>query len=122
MAVTRDTGGVGEGLRKLFTEVAQLKLLPDANEHMSFLTTLEGGIMRYLQALASGAAGLGAGGGGEGMREMGAIGGPPSGMPPGPPAAQFQPGGAAGGGSVGLAPNINPNEMQRVLSQAGGVG
>lgn len=118
MPVARDSGSVVEGLKKLYTEIAQLKLLPDAPEHSAFLNMLDTGVMKYLQAQAGAAAQLGSGG------PMGGMGGGnmPSGGPDAVPAAQFAPGGGAGGGAVGLTPNVNPDELRRVLAQAQGVG
>ena len=128
MAVSAPT--VEDGLKKVYSEVASLQLLPDAATHAQFLSMLQQGIQKYLasqaqrqqqqaaqqaQQLAGGQMG-GAPGpqGGPG----GAPGGAPLGPPPGP--AQFGPGGASGGGSPGIVNMPNPDELRRVLAGSSG--
>lgn len=118
---SNSTDSVSDGLKKLFPQIAQLKLLPDAAQHMQFITTMEGAVMQYLQQIGGQMAAMGSTQGQPSPGQGPQAGG--SGAGPAPaPAAQFAPGGASGGGNVGLAPQVSPDEMQRVLTNVGGNG
>lgn len=118
---------MNEGLRKLLSQIAQLKVAPDAD--MDLLGGLEGMIVQYMQQVANQAAGGGGGaqgvpGGGMGGPSGGGMGGDPmaamAGMGGAPPTS-IAPGG--GGGMAGLAvgpPNMD--ELRRVLSGSGASG
>jgi hypothetical protein len=137
--------GVVDALTNTYTDIAKMKLLPDAQAHMQFLNGLEQGIMSYiqmqanatLQAPGGGAAGIGGMGGGI-ARGAGALppgmgpsavppgglpGGPPggpAGPPPGPGPMSIAPGGGAG--MSGLMTRPNPADLQRLLAARGGPG
>ncbi len=133
--VDKSSDSVVDGLKKLFSQVSELKLLPDAPQHMEAITALEQAIMQYIQqttaraqaeamqaaqSSAQQAAGIGAG---AGMADMtgGAppgMGGPP-GMAPGQP-QQIAPGGGAG--MSGFGSPTNPDELRRVLQMSGAGG
>lgn len=123
MASSQNNDSVSEGLKKVFTQISQLKLLPDAGQHIQFILLLEQAIMKYLQQQASQAAGVGQAQG-QGQPDMGAGGAASAGGPPGMPAppgpAGFAPGGGAGGGMPGVTQMPNPDELRRVLAGAGG--
>ena len=115
---------VEDGLRKVYTDVASLQLLPDAPQHAQFLSMLQQGIQKYLtttaaqkqQQSAQQAQQLAGAGG---APSAGAGGGAP--LPPAPGPAQFGPGGASGGGSPGPVQMPNPDELRRVLAGSSGV-
>lgn len=138
-----------DGLSSLYTDAARLALAPDAAPHMQFIQLVQKGILQYrqlvqqqkaaaaahTQSLVAGqAAGLGGGPGAGGPPDGGGgpgMGGPPGGGPPGaggppgggppgaaPPPNQIAPGG--GPGMSGYGGIVNPEDLQRVLSGAGG--
>ena len=106
--------GVMDALQNVFTDIAKMQLLPDAQQHMQFLQGLQTGIMNYLRMQAN--ATLQAPGGA--MGGMGGPGGGVGGMPPGggaPPPMANAPGG--GGGMTGLMGNAPPDDLRRLLAQ-----
>lgn len=107
---------VSDALKKIFTEVAALKLLPDAQAHGQFLDGLMGGIQKYLQMQAGAAAHAGQPGGAQGGMggPGGGVGAPPNpGGPGAPPGMSIAPGGGAGmSGLMGGAP---PGDLQQLL-------
>jgi hypothetical protein len=134
--------GVVDALTNTYTDIAKMKLLPDANQHMQFLHGLEQGIMQYIQMAAQatltsvggGAAGIGGMGGGigaggegvpgmEGAPGMGAGGPEPGagmgagGGAPGP--MTIAPGGGAGMSGLmgGAGGGPNPDDLRRLLAQ-----
>lgn len=114
MASQPDT--MADGLRKVLSQVAQLKLAPDANPDV--LQAIEHIIVESMKQVA----GQAAGGGGQPQPQMGGdMGGMGmGGMPPVDP-TQISPGG--GGGMAGLAvPPPNMDELRRVLSGTGASG
>lgn len=100
-----------EGLKTVFTEIANLTVQPDSLPHMQFLQSLMQGIQQYLVKNAMQAVQTPMGGGQAPQVPQG--GGP---MPGGPP-----PG--AGGPMMGApnAGNINPDELRRMLGAGGPV-
>jgi hypothetical protein len=114
---------MAEGLRKINGDLADLKLLPDAD--VQFILELEKQIVMYLRqpheaAARSASEFLG----GAGQPPAGPPAGPPPGMDPGGmgPAAMMQAGmGAPGPGAPGVAGVSqrrlpSPDEMRRVLA------
>jgi hypothetical protein len=133
--------GVVDALTNTYTDIAKMKLLPDAQQHMQFLDGLEQGIMSYIQMQANatlqqpggGAGGMGGMGGGVGAGPGGPSPGSQGAMPPGAPQGpgmsagpppgpmQIAPGGGAG--MSGLMGAANPDELRQLLaSQQGGGG
>ena len=128
-------GSFEDGLTQLYTDTARLALAPDAGMHMQFIQVMQKGILAYrqqvqqqkaaaaahTQSLVAGQA-TGAGGGpppGGGMGSAppgGDMGG--GGMGPPPPPNQIAPGGGAGMSGYGGV--VSPDDLQRVLSGAGG--
>lgn len=122
--------GVLDGLKTVFTDVAQLQLSPDAAQHMQFLQGLQQAIVKYSQQQQQQKAQQAAQ-----MQQQQAqamanpqMGGPPpGGMPPGagmggpPRPPQGQPGGPPSQGSPGIA-MPNPDELRRVLAMQGAGG
>lgn len=128
--------GVVDALTNTYTDVAKMRLLPDAPAHTQFLDGLEQGIMSYIQMQSraslgqpgGSAAGIGGAGGGVGSLPpgMGASGPPPSpvgqagppggGMPQGP--MSIAPGGGAGMSGLmgGASGGPNPDELRRLLA------
>jgi hypothetical protein len=139
-----------DGLSDLYTTTARLALAPDASPHMQFIQLMQRGILQYRQLvqqqkaqaatqmqqqLAGQAAGMpggapggpggapgggppGAGGGGD--PSMGGAGDPTGGMggAPGGAPNQIAPGG--GPGMSGYGGVASPDDLQRILSGAGG--
>ena len=142
--------GVVDALTNTYTDVAKMKLLPDANQHAAFLDGLQNGILKYIQMQANGttgappggvAGGIGGAGGGLGAAPaapgMGAPGMGPGGAAPTPQMPNAlggmgggmpTPGGpgpmqiAPGGGAgmSGLMGNASPDDLRRLLASAGG--
>lgn len=134
--------GVVDALTNTYTDIAKMKLLPDAQVHMQFLNGLEQGIMSYIQMHANatlggspggGAAGIGGMGGGVGQGSlppgMGAGGPPPSpggggmGMPGGGPPGMGGPPpmSIAPGGGAGMSGLMRP-DLRQLLAARGGPG
>lgn len=116
------TDNVADGLRKVYTTIAQLKLVPDAHQEpaASFIDAIMNAIQKFLIQGAQSTIGGGAPGGQPGQPGGGmpGAGGPPgmAGMGAPPPPMAMAPGG--GSGMVGLAPQQgNMDEMRRMLSQ-----
>lgn len=116
MASTANSDTMIEGLKSLLTDLAKLKVLPDAD--LSFIGDVENMIVQYVrnagQQTVDGAVGQQAQGGG--MGQPGGIGDATMGMGFGqaPPAQQIAPGGGAG--MSGLAPQApNGDELRRIL-------
>ena len=120
---------VVEGLKKLLGNLPQLLTLPDSDQDASqFIMSLQQAITGFIkdkQSKAAGlqqqqamqAAGMGGQGGGAGPGGPGAG---PMGGGPGQP-VQMGPGGKAGGGMTGLAPQItDPEELRKMLAGVGG--
>lgn len=142
MAAGGASANVMDGLKKLYTDIAGLQLLPDAGQHAQFLQGAQQAIQTYLgqqaakaaqqsQMVAQQAAGQasqqaqgaaqggmpggmppGAAGGG------GMAGGPPNAAGPPPPPASIAPGGGAG--NAGLNTMKNPDELRRILAGSSG--
>jgi hypothetical protein len=113
---------VMDGLRRLYTQIAALQLLPDAAAHMNFLMQLQAGVMKYIQMQAQSTIGGGQVGGPAGM-------GAPPGGPPGAangagamPGQQIAPGGGAG--MSGLAPQGGgaADDLRSLLAAQSGGG
>lgn len=131
---------MAEGLKKIMSAVAQLKILPDADQNL--LNTIEQTIIQGIQSaaaktqqqgqqvaqqaaggqpqqggqpdqggMAGAMAGMMQGGGGD-------TGGGPGG-PPGMPQPGGMPGGM-GGGMPGLSSMPNPDELRRLMGQTTG--
>jgi len=132
---SRQPESVLDGLKGIYTDIAQLQLASDAGQHAPFLQALMQGIQRYLQEMeqakaqqaaqmAQRVSQMGSMGGrtpqaGMGMGTAGNLGGGGPGMPGGgasPPGAP--PPGAPAQGSPGQAlPNID--ELSRILQGQG---
>lgn len=116
-----------DALRKVYINLAQAKLSPDANGPAGqFIDAMMGAIQKFLVTAATATIGGAGGGPGGGMGQMG--GGPPGaaqggpmggpagggGMPAAPPQ---QMGAGGGGGMVGLTPSPGSmDEMRRMLT------
>lgn len=122
--------GVVDALTNTYTDVAKMKLLPDANQHMQFLDGLMQGVMHYIQMQANATLGPGPGGGAGGIGGMGGgvgAGGAGGAMPPGagpggpPPGGPMQIAPGGGGGMSGLMAGAgggpNPDDLRRLLAQ-----
>lgn len=113
-----------DGLRKEFSNIAQLKLSPDAQQHGQFIDGLMAAIQQYIGQTAQATIGGGAGqpGGQPGQAPQSPLGGGGAGGPMGTPMAagavapnQIGPGG--GPGMAGLAqPPGNMDEIRRMLT------
>lgn len=111
-----------DGLKSVYQDIAGLMLLPDAQAHAQFLTSLMQGIQQYvvqqgMQAMQTPMPGQGPGGpGGPGGPPSGPPGMMPggSGGPTGPPRQGPPPG--AGGPMPGPSTAPNPDELRRLLS------
>lgn len=139
MADTRQDNVI-DGLKKVFTTIAQLQLSPDAQQHQQVITGLMTAIQKYIvmdaQKAAAGQAGM-AGGSPGGPPGMGGPGGPspmggapggaPGGMPGAPgggpmtPTAAGSPLQVAPGGAPGLSgfgqDLTNSDELRRMMNQ-----
>lgn len=108
---TRENNTMAEGLSKINHQIADMKLMPDAD--MPFLISLETDILNYLKPPQPAQPGAAPGGG---------PGGPP-GAPGGPMGAAMGqvmgggPGPALGGPGGGQAGMPNPDEMRRLVGQ-----
>lgn len=104
-----------DGLSKLVSSLAPLKLLPDAAQHAQALSGIEQAIIRYIQTFQAKQAQMaaqqgqmmakmagGMGGPGGGMGGPGGMAGGPGGQPGGSPTS---PAGAPGAGAVPGGPN-----------------
>jgi hypothetical protein len=111
-----------DGLKKVYTELAGLMLLPDSAQHMQFLTGIQQGIQKYVMSQGMQAAGqpMPGGGGPGGPPGGGAPPGGPGGMGPGPGPRQGPPPGA-GGPMQGPLNMPNPDELKRMLGATGAV-
>ena len=113
---SRSTNTMTEGLRKLLGDLGDLKILPDAD--IPWLLNMEQQLVAKLRepydAQKQQGIGMGAGAPPPG------AGGPPGMMPPGQ-----APGGTPGGPprqmvpGLSQRPQMNPDELRRVLSQGG---
>lgn len=112
MAAVNET--MAEGLKKLLSAIAQLKILPDAD--LQFLTGLEGGIVDYIRAQAASTAGAATG---TGPQSSISDVMPPSGGMGGGGMGGGMPGGMGGGGMMGLAAQPNPDELRRLMNVGG---
>lgn len=103
MASSRETNTMSEGLRKMLSEITNLKTMPDSD--LPFLINLETQILDYLRTPTAATQG------GQPL-PGGPMGGGPMGMMP-----QAPPGTPAGGG-IGMGAGMpNPDELRRVLQQ-----
>lgn len=90
---TRSTNTMAEALQRLHADVAQMKVLPDAD--LAFVTELETMIVGYLRGP---------------IDQMQAAGQLP---PGGPPPPQIPP--TQTGGLMGQSPMPNPDELRRII-------
>jgi hypothetical protein len=132
-----------DGLKTVYTDLANLQFAPDAGAHAQFLGAMQQAVVKYVQQQQQQKAQMAAqmqqmqaqhalnpqmGGPGPGGAGIPPPGGMPGGMPPpggggppgGPPPPPGGPGGPPSQGSPGLA-MPNPDELRRVLAQSGGL-
>lgn len=111
-----------DALTNTYTDIAKMKLLPDAPQHVQFLDALDQTIMHYIQQQASatvqnpgmtpGAGGMGGMGGGVGNGPMG-----PSG--PGPSPMGIAPGGGGGmSGLMGASQGGGADALRQLIANA----
>lgn len=119
------TDSVVDGLKQVYTDIAGLKLLPDAGQHMEVIDKLSQAVLAIIQqvtqAKAQQAAQMQAQVRQQAMNPMmGGQAGPRmgGGLPPGAP------GGPPSQGPVGMPANAmpDPDEMRRMLQSQGAGG